>query len=183
MKYIIEENGQIIIPRGRKFYYPPWDKWIDDKYLDKYSPAKLADRFGIYQFVEVLFDRDFYKPIGWADVKDGYVITRTYELEPKTTPAQCAARKLRQYKQEGIRLYAKAVRVEPLLELTGDTMDLVVYKESLRGAFVAARGELRAILDDTTIEPFDKCQLLRQHVIEWPLPPVDEETWEDYKYA
>lgn len=179
MKFIIYETGQVIDPRGRKFYYPPWDKWIEDKNLIRYDRQKLADRFGIYELKETTFDRAFYKEIGHTDILDGIVVTRTFEFVPRQPIGQWFQQRLRSYKTEGIKLYAKALRVEPILQLTGDTMDLVVYKQSIRDAFVAARGELQSILNGTGTD-YDKYMELLQHSVVWPDPPVDEETWEEY---
>jgi uncharacterized protein (DUF2164 family) len=81
---------------------------------------------------------------------------------------------------EGIRLYVQANKVEPVLEFTGDDMDLVVYKQSVRDAFVAARAELRAILEDTTLSDYEKYEAISAHQVVWPDPPIDEDTWREY---
>ena len=60
MKYIYLEGNQVIKVRGRRFYYPPKDKWIEDKYLPLWSGAKLL-RLGIYEFIEVPYDKSYYK--------------------------------------------------------------------------------------------------------------------------
>jgi uncharacterized protein (DUF2164 family) len=180
LKYIIESNGQIIKVRNRKFYHPEKAKWINDSVLAKYSPEKLESRFGIYKFKEISFDSNYYKTIGYIDTKDKFTITRTYELEPKKDPTYWRNQKRKQYKMEGIRLYVQANQVEPVLEFTGDDMDLVVYKQSVRDAFMAARAELRAILEDTTLSDYEKYEAISAHQVVWPDPPIDEDTWREY---
>lgn len=181
MKFIIEETGQVIEPKGRKFYYPPWDKWVEDRYLAKYDPQKLAERFGIYELKEISYDSGFYKATGFTDVKEGNVITRTYTLEPRYTAQQMFNYAVNEIKKEGIRLYAQALRVEPILDLTGDSMDLVVYRQSIRQSFVAARGALATIRDDNTMDDYERYLQFRSFRASWPDVPVDESVWEVYR--
>ena len=180
MKYIIKDTGQIITVRNREFYYPPLDKWIEDKYLPKYDPIKLRDRFGIYLFKDNTVDTDKYKILEHQDQEEDTTITRTYTTEPRWTDAQMFTFTVKKLKREGISKYAEALRVEPILELTGDNMDIVVYKQSLRDAFMAARGVLVQLRDDTTKDYSVKYDEFKSYQVTWPDLPVDEETWRDY---
>lgn len=181
MKFIHEDSGQVIEVRGRKFYYPPWDQWIEDRYLPKYPPEKLAGRFGIYRLVEKSYDKQFYKTTGFTDTKEGTTITRTYSVESKWTPQQIFDYRIKEAKRDGIRLFAQAVRVEPILELTGDDMDLVVYKRSIRDAFVAFRNTLASLRDDNTLGDYERYEAMKSAQPEWPDPPIEEDVWEVYR--
>jgi hypothetical protein len=181
LKYIIRENEQIIKVRGRKFYYPPKDKWIEDKYLDFWSVEKLR-RLGIYKLVVTSFDRSYYKETGYTIEynDDTMIATKTFEFEPGYDSTYWRNRKRKQYKKEGIQLYADAIKIEPILEFTNDTADLTTYKQAVRDAFVAARQELNTILNDETLDDFQKYEAFNAHQIVWPDPPLSEEDLADY---
>jgi len=181
LKYIIAENEQIIKVRGRKFYYPPKDKWVEDKYLDLWTVNKLR-RWGIYKYKETNYDGEYYKPVGSTIEYDDETMTavKTFELQPGKDPDYFRKKKRKQYKKEGIQLYANAVKIEPILEFTNDTADLATYKQAVRDAFVAARQELNQILNDEILNDYDKYLAIQAHTIVWPEPPLSEEDMQDY---
>lgn len=184
MKFIIEETGQVIEPKGRKFYYPPWDKWVEDKYLIKYPPDILAQRYGIYELKEVTgsYGPEWYKLNGYTDVKDGFVITRTYKVVPKYG-AEVLGLKNKKVKQEGICLYAQAIKIEPLLLFTGDNFDLDTYKAALIAAYNNAKTEVMAIVNNGALTQRQKYDQVVSYKVAWPNLPFTEEELADYGCA
>jgi hypothetical protein len=181
LKYIIKDNGQIITVNGRKFYYPPNEKWIKDRYLELWTTEKLR-RLGIYKYSEQEFDFEYFKIMDMTITYDDVTMTahRAYTLEPRQDPTYWRNRKRKQYKREGIQFYANAIKIEPILEFTGDTADLITYKQAVRDAFTVAKQELNAILNDGTLDDFQKYEALNAHQMAWPDPPLSEEDLADY---
>lgn len=180
MKYIIKENEQIIRVRGRHFYYPPKDQWIEDKYLPLWTDEKLL-RLGIYKLKETPYDTEYYKKDGsYTDSIEGVTLTRTYGVEPRGNTVFFGEKKLKQYKREGIRKYASIVALEPLLEFTSDSFDLPTYKQTLKDAYLAAKAELTAIGTDNNLSAYEKFEAFKAHNITWPDMPLSDEEMQDY---
>lgn len=111
----------------------------------------------------------------YTDVKDGYTITRTYNIQTRYGTDVLGV-KNKMVQKEGIQLYARAIKIEPLLLFTGDNYDIASYKAALIAAYNQAKVDVMAIVNDPDLTQMEKYAQVAYFQVAWPdLPLTDEE--------